>query len=145
MKKMLVTVVLATLCAGVRAEDGGFSGLFDGGWRLSAGGVWDFGLKAHARFLPPATYVSPFSPGAMTKEAARLAAAGARTSATRTDFPGGAWVDTDDPVYAGGDDVGRTRYYRVPASSYAGDGRFSLARARAIDHLNNVIRKFKDK
>lgn len=24
------------------------------------------------------------------------------------------------------------------------DGRFSLARARAIDHLNNVIRKFKD-
>lgn len=126
MNKMLVVAVVMMNLA-VHAD---YSTVFDGGWRISAGPVYDPGANASVRFSYRPTYVSPFTPG-RSKASARSEAAGTKTSDTRTDFSNGAWIDTYDPVY--GDDVGRTRYYGFPGSAYNGDRTFTLGSADYSD------------
>lgn len=118
----LTGVLAAVFCTAAQAD---FSQVFDGGWRVSAGGVYDFGVKANARFLPPVSYASPFASGSRTRASAKAAAEGSK-SGTRTDFGDGAWIDTADPVYSGGDDYGRTRYYRFPRATWSGGSTFTL-------------------
>ena len=129
---MKKTLLIAIAMFGLLAH-ADFSSVFDGGWRISAGGVYDRGVKAKARFAPSTSYTSPFVSGGRTKAEAKSAAEG-RKSGSRTDFGDGTWIDTDDPVYSGGDDYGRTRYYRFPGSTWNGVSSFTLNESE-YDHV----------
>ncbi len=101
--------------------------VFDGGWRVSVGAVYDVGVKANARVAPHSVYRSPFAAG-LSKSAAAALASGTR-SGTRTDFQNGGWIDTQDPAHPQGDDPNGTWNFSLPASSWNGDGTFSLGSA----------------
>ena len=139
--KAIIVVLAATLGVVARAD---FSSVFDGGWRISAGAVYDPGLNANIRFTPHASYVTPFTPGMSSADAFDRAKNGSvgsgRTGGqTRHTFGGGAWYDTDDPVYSGGDDPGRTRYYRFPRSIYReGSSTFDLG-STAYSDVQDVV------
>ena len=94
---MATVAALATVFS--VAADG--SAVFDGGWRISAGAVYDFGAKATGRMMPRQGYASPYRAGLSRQQAEQQA--GGTKSGTRIDFSSGAWIDSDDPVCA--DDV----------------------------------------
>ena len=119
-----VTCGLVGLSLAAQAEG---TALLDGGWRLTIGPVYDMGVKANVRVTPHSTYVSPYA-GGLTKEAAK-AAAGGKESGTRLEFANGSWIDTDDPVCAEGDDVGKTRYYKLTMPRAGSERTFDLGSA----------------
>ena len=122
--KTIVAILPLAFCAVAQAD---VSAALDGGWRVSVGPVYDPGVNADLHFTPKATYAAPFTRGP-SKASAWKKASGTKTTDTRTDFDNGSWIDTDDPVYSSGDDVGRTRYYRLNGSPEDG-GHFSLGEA----------------
>jgi len=122
------------------------SSVFDGGWRLSAGAVYDSGVKTDMKFMPQQTYVSPFSltPGALSRQQAKEQGKG-KTVGTRTyyvDKNGNkSWVDSNDP--ASGHDAGKTRYYAFADGAYDGNGAFTLGEA-AFEEMNMEQTAFSD-
>lgn len=125
-----VAVVATAFAACSYAAD--MSSVFDGGWRVSAGAVYDSGVKTDMKFTPRQTYVSPFSrsPGALTRQQAAERGNGT-TVGTRTyyvDKNGNkSWIDSNDP--ASGHDAGKTRYYSFAQGAYDGDGAFTVGEA----------------
>ena len=124
MNKQTLTILSATLIAGSVLADGT---VFDGRWRLSVGYALDAGVKTDFRFNPRAPKAPSF-PSSGSKAAAEAQALGT-VNGTRTDFPNGAWIDTNDPVSQWGDDFGLTRYYTFPASTWDGNRTFVLGSA----------------
>ena len=121
----LTTVVSAalgslTLCA---AEE---VGIFDGGWRISAGAVYSSPVRTNLRFMPsslrPASSV-PVWEGMSADEAKAKAEKGVYNPASgRTVYASGAWFAPDGGI----DSPGHTWNANLPAGSYLGGGRFSL-------------------
>jgi len=133
-----------------RPASADLSSVFDGGWRVSAGAVYDSGVKTDMRFTPRQTYVSPFSgtPGAMSRQQAQEAAWGKR-SGTRTTYVNGrkgnakSWVDSKDASsgHDVGHDDGKTTNYRFPAEVWNENTAFELGYA---DYEEIVTRQISD-
>ena len=89
----LTSAILAT--AAVAAEEGG-SGIFDGGWRLTAGAVYNSPVRTNVRFSPrslrPASRAT--SGTGVTSDEAKAKALGVTDPVTgRKVFPSGAWYN----------------------------------------------------
>lgn len=121
-----VSITLSAVMVAIMVNADG-SAIFDGGWRLSAGAVYDFGAKATGRLCPRQGYVSPYRAGLSRAEAEKLG--GGTRSGTRLEFANGAWIDTNDPVCEEGDDFGKTRFYKFPAATWDGSRTFALGSA----------------
>ena len=128
MNKRLTWMMSAVVTAAAFSAAADGWAVFDGGWRISAGAVYNFNAKASCRVAPRQGYVSPFRAG-LSKSEAEARASGTKTSATRTDFGNGAWIDTDDPVCKEGDLPGKTRYYMFPRGTWNGSQTFTLGSA----------------
>lgn len=130
-------LVLSLSAAPVAAvAEGG--AIFDGGWRISAGAVYDSGPKTKMHLSPRQDYRSPFSPtpGALTRDKAELAGKGT-TDGTKTTYKNGdieSWIDSNDP--ATGYDSGETRHYRFSKDIWNGDTEFQLGYAEWEDILS---------
>lgn len=127
MKSMMRMTVLVLIAAAAFSAAADGWAVFDGGWRISAGAVYDFGVKATGRMMPRQGYASPYREG-LSRQQAEQQAGGTRNG-TRIDFANGAWIDTDDPVCAEGDDYGKTRFYKFPAATWNGGQTFALGSA----------------
>ena len=85
--------VAVVLTATTAFSDGG-SSFFDGGWRVSAGGVWSFGGKSKLNAAPEAVF-GPATSRADAEAAARRrargedAVVGGKGTQTRTDYSEG--------------------------------------------------------
>jgi len=137
MRKRITAAVcgLAFFALDARAD---MSTVFDGGWRVSAGAVYDSGVKTDMKFSPQQTYVSPYArtPGALTRQQAQEAAWGQK-SGTRTTYVNKrkgnatAYVDTTDASsgYDVGHDAGKTTNYSFPSEIWDENTAFELGYA----------------
>jgi len=94
-KQNLFVSVVATTCASVALADA--SAILDGGWRISAGAVFNAPVKADLNLNAGALRSSWFTPRskAQSEEEAWGKASGS-VDGTRTTYPTGAWIDSAD-------------------------------------------------
>ena len=90
------TVLLGFIAATSAAMADGWVLFKDGDWRVSAGPVFDSGVKTRLRCDPHASFSVPYAAGLTAAEAERLAREGTPVSGTRRKYASGAWIDTDD-------------------------------------------------
>jgi len=94
--RLIAAVVFATVMASAAFADA--SALLDGGWRISAGAVYNAPVKADMKVKSSAfsggPSVSAFVPGQTAAEARRKAQG--TTEGTRTTYPSGAVIDSAD-------------------------------------------------
>lgn len=109
------TVLLGFIAATSVAMADGWVLFKDGDWRVSAGPVFDSGVKTRLRCDPHASFSVPYAAGLTAAEAERLAREGTPVSGTRRKYASGAWIDTDDDTTAMyGPDSKYTGYYHIP-------------------------------
>jgi len=134
MKSKVVTIGGASLLASFAAS-AGVESVLDGGWRLSAGAVYDSGVKTDVKFSPRQTYRSPYAltVGSLSRQQAAQRANGEKKGETTTYVNmrrGGAsssW--TRDTGTFGGDNWGSTTLYSFPEAVWDGNAAFELGYA----------------
>jgi len=126
-KQMTIAfIALAAIPAAAESE------ILDGGWRLSAGAVYDSGVKTDFKFMPQQTYVTPYSytPGAVSREEAEKLAKGKTVGGiTYYTAPDGSvsWHSATPEIKGtGGHDPDATIYYQFPKSQWDGERSFTL-------------------
>lgn len=128
MKKSLIAVAVAVAALANARADG--SAIFDGGWRVSAGGVFNSPVKAKLGFRNmPSGVPSSFVPG-LSRDEARRASQGTKDG-TRTTYSSGAWIDSSD---AHGDGKTTWNVY-LPEGTFEGDS-FRLGSAEYAEVVN---------
>lgn len=136
MKSMMRMTVLVLIAAAAFSAAADGWAVFDGGWRISAGAVYDFGAKATGRMVPRQGYVSPYRAG-LSRQQAEQQAGGTR-SGSRVDFANGAWIDSNDPVCEGGDDLGKTRYYHFPSSAWNANSKSFILGSESYSEVDTI-------
>jgi len=145
MKAYQNLAVMVLVLAPMLASAGGMSSVFDGGWRLTVGAVYDSGVKTDMKFSPRQTYVTPaaLSRTGMTREQAQESAWG-KTDGTRTTYVNSrkgatAWTDSQDAASGRdvGHDEGKTTSYRFPSSIWDGGTAFELGYAEYAETAVN--------
>lgn len=125
-KYLMMATVLGAAVLTAAGEEGEGTGLFDGGWRISGGAVFDAGVKTHLNVKPMLHYVSPYQPGLSREEAMRRGG-GTRQPDGTILFDGGSWYNPNDPDNV--DDAGLTKYYGFVRDAWDGGTSFSLGQA----------------
>ena len=133
MKSMMSMTVLALIAAtAARTLADGYA-VFDGGWRISAGAVYDSGVKTDIRMSPRPSYSSPFriAPGKSVREA-KAAAYGTPSEGGKV-YRNGVFESSwrPEPPQEGSEaGQGTTRRYEFARGVYDEDsGTFTLGRA----------------